>query len=212
MSSTLFERTPTRLSSLRQLKVVPGTTRGATDQKVPIEGAFCHFLRSHSSAEPRSQSLRATRIVAASLSTLLFLSSFAVAQAPMSVPAFQITREQSTIKFEVDASVAIIGTFDKWDAALTFTSPDAETAVFEVKIRADSVDTGSSIKNNRLKGMDFFDVEHYPLITFQSTKVVQTSPERFELDGKLHDPRSFGPSPGPGRAGRLQQYPTRPGR
>jgi polyisoprenoid-binding protein YceI len=79
--------------------------------------------------------------------------------------------------------VNLAGKFDKWDASLTFTSPDETTAVLEVKIQADSVDTGSGMKNGKLKGKDFFDVEQNPLITFKSTKIVRTGPETYEVDG-----------------------------
>jgi hypothetical protein len=37
-------------------------------------------------------------------------------------PVFEITRMDSTIVFNVKASVAIVGKFDKWDASVTFTS------------------------------------------------------------------------------------------
>ncbi len=99
------------------------------------------------------------------------------------VPIFAITPVESSIKFNVDASVAITGTFDKWDASLTFTSRDARTGVLEVKIQAASVDTGSGMKNGKLKGKDFFAVDQNPLITFRSTKAVQTGPTTFEMDG-----------------------------
>jgi polyisoprenoid-binding protein YceI len=87
------------------------------------------------------------------------------------------------MRFDVEASVAIKGIFDKWDATLTFTSPDVTTGVLDIKIQAASVDTGSGMKNGKLKGKDFFDVEHNPLITFKSTKIVQTGPNTFEVDG-----------------------------
>jgi polyisoprenoid-binding protein YceI len=87
------------------------------------------------------------------------------------------------MKFDVEASVAIKGTFSKWDATLTFTSPDVTTAVLDIKIQADSVDTGSGVKNGKLKGKDFFDTDHNPLITFKSTKVVQTGPNTFAVQG-----------------------------
>jgi polyisoprenoid-binding protein YceI len=45
------------------------------------------------------------------------------------------------------------------------------------------VDTGSGMKNSKLKSKDFFDVERNPMITFKSTKFVQTSPHTFEVDG-----------------------------
>ena len=83
------------------------------------------------------------------------------------------------------ASVAIRGTFDKWDATLTFTSPDLSTGVLEVKIQAASVDTGSGIKNGNLKGKNFFDVQQNPLITFKSTKIVQTGPDTLDVDGNF---------------------------
>ena len=101
------------------------------------------------------------------------------------VPVFQITPLQSSIKFDVKASVPIEGTFDQWTARLTFTSPDVTTATIDVEIQAASVDTGSGLKNSKLKSADFFDVDNNPLITFKSTKVVQTGPDTFELDGNF---------------------------
>jgi polyisoprenoid-binding protein YceI len=98
-------------------------------------------------------------------------------------PVFQITPVESKIKFDVKASVAISGIFDKWDATLTFTSPHIDTGVLDIKIQADSVDTGSGMKNGKLKGKDFFDVKQNPLITFVSKKIVQTGPDTFEVDG-----------------------------
>jgi polyisoprenoid-binding protein YceI len=48
------------------------------------------------------------------------------------------------------------------------------TGVLDVKIQAASVDTGSQMKDDKLKSKDFFNVDHDPLITFHSTKIVQT--------------------------------------
>jgi polyisoprenoid-binding protein YceI len=100
-------------------------------------------------------------------------------------PVFEITPVGSSIQFGVDASVAIKGTFGKWDATLTFTSPEVSTGVLDVTIQAASVDTGSGLKNGKLKGKDFFDVEQNPLITFKSTKIVRRGPDAFEVDGNF---------------------------
>jgi polyisoprenoid-binding protein YceI len=121
------------------------------------------------------------RLVIFCLLASAVLPSVSRAQAPV----FEITPVESSVKFDVEASVAIKGTFDKWDATLTFTSPDVSTGVLDIKIQADSVDTGSGMKNGKLKGKDFFDVKQSPIITFKSTKIVQTGPNTFEVDGNF---------------------------
>ena len=81
------------------------------------------------------------------------------------------------------ASVSIAGKFDKWDATLTYTSPVVTTGVLDLKVHAASVNTGSGMKDGKLKSKDFFDAQNDPLITFHSTKVAQTGPNTFEIDG-----------------------------
>jgi polyisoprenoid-binding protein YceI len=99
------------------------------------------------------------------------------------VPVYEVTPVESTIKFGVDSSVPIKGTFDKWNASMKFSSTDVRSGVLEIEIQADSVNTGSGLKNNKLKSKDFFDVQGSPTITFKSTKVVQTGPNTFDLEG-----------------------------
>ncbi len=98
-------------------------------------------------------------------------------------PVFTIATADSSVKFYVKASVKLVGTFDKWDSSLTFTSPDVTTGVLNINIQADSVDTGSGMKNGKLKSKDFFDVKQNPTISFLSKKIVQTGPNTFEVDG-----------------------------
>jgi polyisoprenoid-binding protein YceI len=100
-------------------------------------------------------------------------------------PVFKITPEGSSVKFSVKASVAIDGTFDKWDAALTFASTDPASGALNINIQAASVDTGNGMKDSKLKGDDFFDVKDNPLITFKSTKIVQTGPNTFDVQGNF---------------------------
>jgi polyisoprenoid-binding protein YceI len=118
------------------------------------------------------------------LAVLCFLAS--VVLPPLSraqVPVFKITTEDSSIKFAVKASVAVNGTFDKWDATLTFTSTDPTTGVLDIKIQADSVNTGSGMKDGKLKGKDFFNADQDPTISFLSKKIVQTGPTTFDVQG-----------------------------
>jgi len=99
------------------------------------------------------------------------------------VPVYEVTPVESTVKFGVDSSVPIKGTFDKWNASMKFSSRDVRSGVLEIEIQADSVNTGSGLKNSKLKSKDFFNVKDSPVITFKSTKVVQTGPNTFDLEG-----------------------------
>jgi polyisoprenoid-binding protein YceI len=99
------------------------------------------------------------------------------------VPVYQVTPVESAIKFGVESSVPIKGNFEKWNASMTFSSMDVRSGVLDIEIQADSVNTGSNMKNNKLKSKDFFNVKDSPMITFKSTKVVQTGPNTFDLEG-----------------------------
>jgi polyisoprenoid-binding protein YceI len=57
------------------------------------------------------------------------------------------------------------------------------SGVLDVKIYADSVNTGSGMKNDKLKSKDFFDAQNDPYITFKSNKIVQTGPNTFDVQG-----------------------------
>jgi len=63
------------------------------------------------------------------------------------VPVYEVTPMESTIKFGVESSVPIKGSFDKWNASMKFSSTDVRSGVLDIEIQADSVDTGSGMKN-----------------------------------------------------------------
>src|ERR1700733_14629935 len=88
------------------------------------------------------------------LGLVVLLPALSQAQAPV----FALTPQGSTIKFSVKASVPIEGTFDKWDASLKFTSPDVTTGVLDIKIQGASVNTGSGVKDDKLKSNNFLEV------------------------------------------------------
>jgi polyisoprenoid-binding protein YceI len=115
--------------------------------------------------------------------SLLFVATLISAQGD--VPVFKFNPEVSVVNFNVSASVPIEGKFNKWDATLTFTSRELSTGVLDIKIDAASVDTGSGMKDGKLKGKDFFDVKNNPYVTFHSSKIEQTGPNSFDVSGTL---------------------------
>jgi len=130
----------------------------------------------------RSRMSALIRYVLASAACLMaFLASPGASYAQ--VPTYEVTPTESSIKFGVDSSVSIKGIFEKWNASIKFSSRDVRDAVLDIEIEADSVNTGSHMKDNKLKGKDFFNVKESPLITFKSTKIVQSGPNTFDVEG-----------------------------
>jgi polyisoprenoid-binding protein YceI len=123
------------------------------------------------------------RLVIFCLVASAVLPSLSRAQTSVEVPVLAFSKNESSVNFSVKASVALEGKFDKWDATLTYPSTDVTTGVMDIKIQADSVNTGSGVKDGKLKSKDFFDVEQDPLITFHSDKIVQTGPLSFDIPG-----------------------------
>ncbi|HXM14192.1 MAG TPA: YceI family protein [Candidatus Eremiobacteraceae bacterium] len=113
----------------------------------------------------------------------VIMASASYGQAPADVPVIKVSQAGSTILFAVKASVSIEGAFDKWDATLKFTSDHAVDGVLDIKIQAASVNTGSRMKYDKLKGKDFFNSDQDPYITFRSTKIVRTDPNTFDVPG-----------------------------
>ena len=113
----------------------------------------------------------------------VLMASVLHAQAPAGIPIIKVSPVQSTIKFAVAASVAIEGTFDQWDATVKFTSNRVVDGVLDLKILAASVNTGNRLKDDKLKGKDFFDAGQDPYITFRSAKIVRTGPNTFDMPG-----------------------------
>jgi polyisoprenoid-binding protein YceI len=62
---------------------------------------------------------------------------------------------------------------------------DPEKSHVEVEIGVASVSTGNDDRDAHLKNADFFDVEHYPTITFTSTAVKPLRDNAWEVAGDL---------------------------
>jgi len=131
--------------------------------------------------------MRSCRQALPALTVFLCLSipSFSRAQGSADIPVFRVTPVKSTIKFAVKASVPIEGDFQKWDASFTVTSTAVESGVLDIKIQAASVNTGSAMKDGKLKSKDFFNADQDPYITFHSTKIVETGPNAVDIPGKF---------------------------
>ena len=121
---------------------------------------------------PVSSSLRKL-MPRASLAIVLFFAAIAGQQTDP-VRQYPIDTNHSTIGFTVsilDGLSKVTGKFADFTVTLTHDEKDITKSSVSVVIKAASIDTGITERDNHLRTADFFDVEKYPEITFQSSRI-----------------------------------------
>ncbi len=79
----------------------------------------------------------------------------------------------------------VTGSFENYEIDLDFDPAYPEKSSVAVKIEVASVDTGIEKRDNHLRTADWFEVEKFPYITFESTSVKRTGETRFLATGTL---------------------------
>jgi polyisoprenoid-binding protein YceI len=77
------------------------------------------------------------------------------------------------------------GEFRKFTAEVDSTGSDFSKAVVNATIDASSIFTNEEGRDGHLKGVDFFDVENYPRLTFAGTSLKKIDDENYQLKGNL---------------------------
>lgn len=77
------------------------------------------------------------------------------------------------------------GSFKTIDATITSDSEDLTNASIAFTADAKSIDTDSEMRDEHLRGADFFDVAKYPTITYQSTSITNISEGKYKVSGNL---------------------------
>jgi polyisoprenoid-binding protein YceI len=76
------------------------------------------------------------------------------------------------------------GTFKDFEGTIEI-GDDLSTAKAYGKVKTASVDTNQEGRDEHLRNSDFFDVEKYPEITFESTKIESTGDDELKITGNL---------------------------
>jgi polyisoprenoid-binding protein YceI len=119
---------------------------------------------------PRTPSTLCRR--AASLATLLLLSLLAAAPGGAEPRRFAIQPEASEVTFHATSRfMAGDGRFHRFAGEVVVDPADVATARIALSIDAASIDTGIGKRDDHLRSADFFHVERFPAITFESLRV-----------------------------------------
>jgi polyisoprenoid-binding protein YceI len=77
------------------------------------------------------------------------------------------------------------GSFKDFEGHLHIDAADPKQSSARVVIQAKSIDTGSDDRDTHLRSNDFFSMDEYPTITFQSTGAERVDDDHFRVTGDL---------------------------
>ncbi len=93
----------------------------------------------------------------------------------------------SSVEFSVRHLVVakVRGRFEKFSGTVAYDPTNIAASKVSVSIDAASISTNEPKRDGHLRSADFLDVETYPNLTFESTKIVPGKGSEFEIHGAL---------------------------
>ena len=100
---------------------------------------------------------------------------------------WNIDSSHSGIHFAVRHMVVakVRGAFTRYQGTINFDEKKPEASTVSVRIEAASIDTREPQRDAHLRSADFFDVERYPTLSFESTKVAKLKGNNYRVTGDL---------------------------
>jgi polyisoprenoid-binding protein YceI len=100
---------------------------------------------------------------------------------------FTFDPAHSTIGFAVRHMMfaKVRGRFGAFQGTLTLDSEHPERSHVIAEIDATSIDTGTPDRDRHLRSADFFDVEQFPKLSFESTRIEALGGDRYAVHGRL---------------------------
>ena len=105
----------------------------------------------------------------------------------MTTTKWALDASHSEVLFKVKHMMItnVTGKFGTYTADVETEGDDFTTAKIKFTINTASVNSNDENRDGHLKGADFFDVEKYPAMTFESTAYKAKGSDEFELTGNL---------------------------
>lgn len=103
------------------------------------------------------------------------------------MPTYQIDPAHSRVGFATrHMTVSVIrGQFREFKGTVTTADDNPASAKVELTVQAASIDSGIEARDNHLRGDDYFAVEKYPELRFQSKSIEPSGGGRFRVTGDL---------------------------
>jgi polyisoprenoid-binding protein YceI len=113
--------------------------------------------------------------------------SLALASAAQASPAtWTIDPAHSQVGFSIRHFFSKVpGSFTKYSGTIVYDAEKPASSSVKAEIEATSISTNNERRDNHLRSEDFFYVEKYPTITFESTKVTPVGDGKLMVEGNL---------------------------
>lgn len=115
-----------------------------------------------------------------------FIGTFVIGIGQTEIKHLTVEPNHSTIGFHIPISEGITlvsGKFTDFDLELTYVDNDWTKSSAKFTIQAGSINTGIPARDEHLCAPDFFDVEKFPTITFQSEKIKKLEDNKYIATG-----------------------------
>lgn len=105
----------------------------------------------------------------------------------MSKSTWTLDTAHTLIEFSVKHMMiaTVKGRFNKFTGTIEGDPTDLTSAAINVTVDLGSVATGDEKRDAHLRSADFFDVEHFPQMTFVSKKIERTGDGEYQVTGDL---------------------------
>jgi polyisoprenoid-binding protein YceI len=100
---------------------------------------------------------------------------------------WQLDHDHTSVQFKVRHLMVsyVKGVFHNFNGTVDIDDQDITRSRISVTINTDSVDTGVAKRDADLRSANFFDVAHYPVMTFTSKKIVRNGANGLKVTGDL---------------------------
>lgn len=115
---------------------------------------------------------------------ILFLAVTFGVSVGVQAQELKVKSDKAKIEFFVvsDKQEGEIGGFE---ATIKFNPSDPSSSSIKGSVDVKTIDTGSKMRDNHLKNEDYFDVEKYPKMKFESNSISQNDDGSFTMKGSM---------------------------
>lgn len=117
------------------------------------------------------------------LSFVVLLTGFSL----IAQSQYKVDPAHTSVNFKVEHNgiTFVNGKFEKFDGGIIGNMANPEEARIFFNVDVASINTSVKMRDDHLLSADFFEVEKFPSMTFESTSIEKVSDENYKLNGKL---------------------------